>query len=178
MKKSDLRPPLRAHAVSAGLGALYAACLCLAVWVAFALTYLATPANGAYTAVVLVPVCVMLIGLIVFVVVKSIPPEALTFYGVLLLTHILLAILFAHLARPVTAWLDGLRGIAPPAGELSPDGNLNGFYFLLNWIFLTVGMGTLLFILSVAFYLRDVLRKVMGYLPKEKKHRRSGGDKA
>ena len=42
---------------------------------------------------------------------------------------------------------------------------------MIQWVLLAVGMGILLFILSVAFYLRDVLRGVMGYIPKEKKRK-------
>lgn len=171
MKRADLTSPLRAHAASAGMGMLYSLLLHLAVWVSLSVCHLAIPDNGNHLPKLIVPVCIMLAGLILFIVIKSAAVEPLTFYGFLLLTHILLALLMSRCIQPLANWLDALRGITPPpAGEM-PDGNLNGFYFMLHWVLLTIGMGILLFVLSVAFYLRDVLRGVMGYIPKEKKRK-------
>lgn len=169
MTKTDLRTPLRAHAVSAGMGALYSLLLHLAVWVSLSVCHLVIPSNGNHLPKFFVPACIMLVGLIVFIVIKSAAVEPLTFYGVLLLTHILLAVLMAPCIQPLADLLDAVKGITPPLDADLPDGNLNGFYFMLHWVLLTVGMGVLLFVLSVAFYLRDILRRVMGHAPKDKK---------
>lgn len=171
MTKTDLRTPLRAHAVSAGMGALYSLLLHLAVWVSLSVCHLVIPSNGNHLPQFFVPICVMIVGLIVFIVIKTAAVEPLTFYCVLLLTHILLAVLMAQCIQPLADWLDALKGITPPPDAHLPDGNLNSFYFMIHWVLLTIGMGILLFVLSVAFYLRDVLRGVMGYIPKEKKKR-------
>ena len=171
MKRADLTAPLRAHAASAGMGVLYSLLLHLAVWVSLSVCHLAIPANGDHLPKLFVPACIMLVGLVIFIVIKSAAAEPLTFYGVLLLTHILLALLMAQCIQPLADWLDALKGITPPPADEMPDGNLNGFYFMIQWVLLAVGMGILLFILSVAFYLRDVLRGVMGYIPKEKKRK-------
>ncbi|MBQ9152022.1 MAG: hypothetical protein IJX72_07205 [Clostridia bacterium] len=163
----DLHTPLRAHIASAGMGALYAVLLHLAVWLGFSAASIAVPANGNHLPIIIVPVCVMLIGLIAFVVVKSLPPEAMTFYAVLLLVHILVSALFLACGGLLMDALQSLKGEIPPVD--SPEGNLSWLYFILVWLILALGQGILLFLLAVIFTVRDALRKTMGYIPKEKK---------
>ena len=164
MTKADLASPLRDHAASAGMGVLYSLLLHLAVWVSLSVCRLAVPYNGNHLSLLLVPVCVMVVGLIVFIIIRYSAAEPLTFYGILLLTHILLAILMAECIQPLADWLDSLQGIAPSPGIEMPDGNLNGFYFMIHWVLLAVGMGTILFVLSVIF----CLRRAMGHIPENK----------
>ncbi len=163
----DLHTPFRSHLVSAGIGTLYALLLHLAVWFGYGGAYVAVPENGNHLPKILVPACIMLVGLIIFVVIRSLTSESLTFYGAVLLTHILLSLLFLGIGGYLMDALQSIKGEVPPVD--SPDGDLSWIYALVNWILLAVGMGLLLFLLSVIFTVRDALRKAMGHIPKEKK---------
>lgn len=165
MKSSKLSVFLRPHLRSAGMGAIYSFLLHLGVWVSLSACYLAVPYNGNHLPLIILPLCVMLLGLIAFVLLKSAAVEPLTFYGVLLLVHFLMAMLISPHIQSLANCLDSLKGLPPGS---SPEGNFNTFYFLLNGGLLTFGMGGLLFLLSTAFLIRDILRGVMGFIPKER----------
>lgn len=162
MKHIAPRPRL----VSAGMGALFALLLHILVWLCFSAAWLIE----CYAAVVLGPVCILIIGLIALVVIRSLPPERTTFYAVLLLVHILLSALSLAGGELLMEALQRAVGLRFPVN--SPDGNLNFLYFLLVWLLLAVGMGILQF-LFVAFFaifgIRDAQRAVTDRVPKEKK---------
>lgn len=154
----------RLHLVSAGMAMGYLLALHLLLWLSVSVTYLAVPTSGI--PYIVVPSAVLLVGLIAFIRIKSLPPERITFYVALLVGHILLSMLFLTLSGSLIDWLGSLRGVPAPD---SPDGDLSSLYFLLAWVLLAPGMGLLFFILAVAFLLRDALRQVMGDTHREKK---------
>jgi hypothetical protein len=151
------------------MAALYAVLLHIAVWLAFGAVYLLTPEGGSHTAVLVVPACVMVIGLIVFAVIQSAMPEKLTFYASVLLAHVLLALFLSSCEELLVGGLQALKGISPPAESSGGNEYSTGFYFTFNWLNLTLGAGGMQFLLAVIFVVRDALRAAMGYIPKKKK---------
>ena len=154
---------LRPHVASAGMAALFAVLLHTLVWLSFSAAWLVE----SYAAVVIAPICLMIIGLIVLTVVKSMAPERVTFFAALLLAHILLSSLSLVCGELLMEVLQ--RATGPHVPFDSPEGDLSFLYFLLVWLLLAVGMGILQFLFAVIFLVRDALRATMGYVPKKRK---------
>ena len=149
---------LRPHVASAGMAALFAVLLHTLVWLSFSAAWLVE----SYA-----PVCLMIIGLIVLTVIKSMAPERVTFFAALLLAHILLSSLSLVCGELLMEVLQ--RATGPHVPFDSPEGDLSFLYFLLVWLLLAVGMGILQFLFAVIFLVRDALRATMGYVPKKRK---------
>lgn len=159
---------LKDHLRSARMALLYSFFVHVTVWLAVSVVFLSAPASGM--AYMVVPALLVIVGLIVFTVLKSRPTEKLTFYASLLIFHILLSMLALAVDEPLMRLLRSLRGTA----AVGPEATLDGLYFLYAWVVLAVGMGVLLFVLAVAFLVRDALRETMGYRPREKKSKSKG----
>lgn len=154
-KESDFSTPARTRPVSAGIGGLYALCLHAAVWLGYAIAYLAVPENGNHLLKILAPLCIMIAGLAVFVMLCVMISKSRIFYGAVLISHILLCLVFWGVGGYLTPFLQSIKGEAPPVN--SPDGDLSGLYAVVDWFLLALGTGGMLFLLSVIFALRDTL---------------------
>lgn len=163
MNQSCLRPSLGSAAIGAG----YALGLHLMVWIALSVAYLAVPSNGNHAPLLIAPAAVMTVGVLLFVYIKSLPVKPWCFYIAFFVAHILLAVLFFAVSTPWIELLQAVKGFVPPAGE--PEANLDFLYFLLIWVLLAVGVGAILFVLTVAFLVRDHLRSLYGAPPRRRK---------
>ncbi len=162
---------LRPHLLSAGMAGGYSLLVHLAMWLAISLIYISNPTDGMPYIAVWVATLLVSIGLLILV--RSFPPEKVTFYVSLLIGHILLSLLFLLAASPLIAWLDGLRNAAQPPVD-SPDGDLEALYFVFTWIFVTPAMGTVYFLAAIISLVRTLWRRKMGYVPKPKRTPKAG----
>ncbi len=163
--------PVRSHSVSAGIAGLYVLMVHVAVYASFAVAYLLGGGTGLGT--IVAPLSTMIVGLVVFFIIKTFPTERVTFYVTLLIGHIALSALFVCTEKLFAdSMIHALQQAVGIVLTGQPEENYDGLALLLIWLFLALGMGLFYFLAAVVSLVRAELRRVMGYVPKEKKNRK------